>query len=148
MLFRSEVVQPPPEPVVPRVTFHVETEPRGATVVLEGKNVGRTPLDVEVAVAASGLARAELALSLPGYQPTTVSASGESGRVMVKEKLRPANARPITGPAPANPPPVKKRSSGGKKPTGAQKLGDEDEDRPVPPGPNDGLKSPLLPKSN
>jgi serine/threonine protein kinase len=119
----------------PPVTFHVETEPRGAAVTLEGKLVGRTPLELQVPLAASGLARAELGLSLSGYQPTTVSASGETGTVVVKEKLRPAIAsrkRPS--------PPAKKAASA--------KLDGEDDDRPAPPGPADELKSPLLPKSN
>jgi serine/threonine-protein kinase len=145
----AKVEQPEPAPV-PRVTFHVETEPRGATVVLEGKVVGHTPVDVSVAVAPSGLARAELALSLNGYQPTTISASGESGKVMVKEKLRPVSAKPIQGPPTEakSPAPVKKKAGPVKKAGSAGKLDEDDDEKPVPPGPNDALKSPLLPKSN
>ena len=84
-------VKPLPPPPV-SVVFRVETDPRGALVTLEGKPVGKSPVDVPVAIPASGTAHAELGLTLKGYEPTTISASGLSGRVLVKEKLKPVAA--------------------------------------------------------
>ena len=130
----------PPEPIK-RVTFRVETEPRGAIVSMDGKVLGKTPLDVPVPVPESGTAHAELAMSLSGYQPTTVSASGESGRVVVKEKLRPLNAKPITGPpaaAPKKKPAAKKTGPA----NNSSKLDEDDDEVLKPPPQGDVLKKP------
>ncbi|MBS1153424.1 MAG: Serine/threonine protein kinase PrkC, regulator of stationary phase [Myxococcaceae bacterium] len=143
----AEPVKPEPAkvaaPAPTWVTFRVETEPRGARVLLEGKLVGRTPVDVQVPIPASGTAHAELALSLGGYQPTTVSASGERGRVVVSEKLRPLSAKPITGPPTAA---AVKKKPAAKKPTSVgspAKLDDEDDEGvATPPPPGDVLKKP------
>jgi len=138
----SSLEAPVPEPVVvAKVTFRVETEPRGASVTLEGKPVGKTPLEVQVEVPPSGTAHAELAFALNGYQPTTISASGEKGRVVVREKLRPLSAKPITGP-----PTVSKKRAPARKAAGsvssASKLDDDDEDVVAKPLPSDALKKP------
>ncbi len=107
---------------VARVTFRVETDPRGASVTLEGKPVGKTPLEVLVEVPPSGTAHAELAFSLNGYQPTTISASGEAGRIVVREKLKPV---------------AKKRKK--TQSSSPSKLDDDDDESPLS---NDGLKKP------
>ncbi len=120
-------------PEVAKVTFRVLTEPRGASVTLDGKAIGRTPVDVQVRVPASGTAHAELALSLTGYQPTTVSASGESGRVVVKEKLRPLSAKPITGPPTAAAPKKKSPPRKASPASSSARLSDDDDDVPVKP---------------
>ncbi len=132
--------KPAPMLELSKVTFHVETEPRGASVTLEGKPVGKTPVDVEVEVPASGTAHAELAFSLNGYQPTTLSASGESGRVVVREKLRPTGAKPITGPPGATA--AKKKQPPRKSPSSPSKLDDDDDEVARPPLPGDVLKKP------
>ncbi len=81
------------------VQFHVESEPRGATVEFGGKVFGPTPVDVEVAPRPNGVATAALTLSLAGYKRTTVNASGEAGsRLVVSQALEklPAEAETAT----------------------------------------------------
>ncbi len=127
-------VKPLPPPPV-SVVFRVETEPKGALVTLEGKPVGKSPVDVTVAIPPSGTAHAELHLSLKGYEPTTISASGLSGRVVVKEKLK-AVAAPKKKDRPTAPRKTGPSSS-------SAKLSDDDDDavKPAPPAGGD-LKKP------
>ena len=88
-----------------------------------------------VLIPASGTAHAELGLSLNGFQPTTISASGESGRVLVKEKLRPA-APPAKKKSAATAPSKKAGAT-----TSSAKLSDDDDYVAKPPPPGD-LKKP------
>lgn len=76
-------------PVEPRATirFHVETEPRGATVSTEDTVLGATPLDFDHPADPSGRAVETLHLSLPGFRPVTVTAGGSGPRIEIQRRL-------------------------------------------------------------
>ena len=69
------IVKPAPPPT--RVTFHLETSPAGASVIVDGKSLGVTPIDLEQSVGA-GL---WLRLEKDGYAPLEVRLTGHGGRV-------------------------------------------------------------------
>ncbi len=81
----APVVAPPPMPATGSV--EVTSEPSGATVVAEGREIGRTPL----ALRSVKTGYIELALRLPGHEETVVS-----GRVREDETTRLSTAlKPI-----------------------------------------------------
>jgi eukaryotic-like serine/threonine-protein kinase len=75
---------PAAEPDPPRrdeIRLRVDTTPPGATVTLDGKRLGRTPIDMRIG-ASSG--EGELELELPGYRSATRSiALDRDGRLRV-----------------------------------------------------------------
>jgi hypothetical protein len=148
--------QPPPAPSA--VTFHIDSEPQGASVTEGDKVLGVTPLDFDRPAGADGRTRAEVTLTLEGYVPITVTAGGSGPRIEVLQKLQVEKAPvivqpPAPAPAPAPvkpaPPPSKPQPPAKKKPAtpvkGA-KLDDEEEAPPVPthapPKKGDTLKKP------
>ena len=78
---------PPTLPAAVEVVFDVDSEPQGATVMLGTSVVGTTPFSFSVTRTDDAPARAELAFSLEGFQPTTMLAQGSTGRVPVKPTL-------------------------------------------------------------
>jgi hypothetical protein len=91
----------PPAPT--QVTFHIESVPPGATVTLEGKVLGLTPLDVERPAGADGRAVLEVTLTKDGYLPVSATAGGSGGRVELLQKLQPAPVEPPPKPAHLSP---------------------------------------------
>jgi hypothetical protein len=88
-------VEAPVAPEKPTTaTIHVETEPTGATVTLDGVVKGQTPLDLLRAADASGNVSAQLVLTRPGYLPLAVTAGG-SGRIEIRQKLQPVPPAPV-----------------------------------------------------
>jgi hypothetical protein len=85
-----EVVPPLPaaEASPPRaIQFRVESEPPGARVTHRGQPIGTTPFEFSIAPDADGLARAELAFSLKGFAPVTLSAAAAGPRIELNQKL-------------------------------------------------------------
>jgi serine/threonine-protein kinase len=68
------------------VKFRVSTEPLGATVSLDGRILGTTPLLFEVPGNPDGVATARLLLTMRGYHPMSVTTGG-SGEVVLNQKL-------------------------------------------------------------
>jgi TonB family protein len=79
----AESPQPAPQPV----KFRVSTEPSGATVSLGGQVLGTTPLSFNLPGNASGVATAQLLLTLKGYHSMAVTTGG-SGEVVLTQKLQ------------------------------------------------------------
>jgi serine/threonine-protein kinase len=87
---KSEVPAEPaqPEPSPERVTIELQSSPRGAFVLLNGENRGRTPLSLELERGADATVR----FSLRGYQAEQrrfVAEEDDSLRVRLKKKSRP-----------------------------------------------------------
>lgn len=105
---------PPDEMVVvapstpTKVTFHIESVPAGASVTLQGKVLGVTPLDVERPAGPGGRTLLEVTLSKDGYLPMTATAGGSGGRVELLQKLQPAPVEPP--PTAKEPPPAAKET--------------------------------------
>jgi eukaryotic-like serine/threonine-protein kinase len=78
----------PPRTAGAPVRFHVLSDPLGARVSLEGRELGETPLDFEVPAGESGSASAELTFSLEGYQRQIVTAAGTGPEVVLNQKLQ------------------------------------------------------------
>ncbi len=111
-----EVPAPPPPAVKKQVTFHVKSEPEGAKVFAAGKELGQTPLAFDLPQDPGGDTSVLLTLTLPGYQSTTIQASGPGPHINLQPKLVPL-------PKVKAPPPHK---AGKKSP--ASKLNDEDDE--------------------
>jgi hypothetical protein len=71
-----------------KVHFVVSTEPRGATVSIDGRNLGKTPVEFHLESNEEGIATAQLILSLEGYERTTVTASGSGPEVVLTQQLQ------------------------------------------------------------
>lgn len=91
---QAPVVAPTLEEVRPKALaqaqFRVDSEPRGAAVLLDGKAMGLTPVDFELAEA-GGLTQAQLTLTLEGYRPVTVT-TARAGHIEVMQQLERAPA--------------------------------------------------------
>jgi hypothetical protein len=89
----SVKVEPRPKPLevapspIATVTFEVNSTPPGATVAIDGKTVGVTPLMLPQQAGDDGNAKVQLAFSLEGYQSVTASAEGH-GMVQVNQVLQ------------------------------------------------------------
>lgn len=73
-------IVPPPSPVVETGTLTVDTRPQGATVVLDGRRVGTTPLNLGDVRAGTR----SMQIELEGYRPWSASVAikgGEQNRV-------------------------------------------------------------------
>jgi len=86
---------PPATPAgIKTVMFKIASVPSGARVLVNGRAAGHTPLSVEVPTGADGKAYAELAFSLRGYQPLTVSTGGFGPEMALSQTLQPLAASP------------------------------------------------------
>src|SRR5262249_40993741 len=83
-----------------KVLFKIASVPPGARVLVNGRAVGHTPLSVEVPAGADGKAYAELAFSLRGYQPLTVSTGGFGPEMALSQTLQPLAAPVRSSPEP------------------------------------------------
>ncbi len=82
-------VKPPPvEPRAVQVTFDVQSEPPGATVLRGGESVGVTPMTLIVPREGAAPARVELTFSLAGFQSASAAAEGSEGTVPVRAQLK------------------------------------------------------------
>jgi hypothetical protein len=100
---KDELVLVAPETPT-KVLFHIESVPAGATVTLEGKVLGVTPLDVERPAGQDGRTMLEVTLSKDGFLPMTATAGGSGGRVDLLQKLQAAPQESPPAPAPKEPP--------------------------------------------
>jgi eukaryotic-like serine/threonine-protein kinase len=143
----------PPTPVATTVLVHVETDPAGATVTLDGQRQGQTPLDLQRPTATLST---PLELSLAGYAPLTIVPEGGGPRIDVTRTLSPLPEEPkrrdpalrppevTTLASPKDKAPTRKKQVSAKRARPASKLDDDDDDAtpPVAPPPPDELKRP------
>jgi len=83
------------------VRFLIVSEPPGARVTYEGKDLGETPLNLEVAPDEGGVAQAALTFTLDGYQRARAVARGAGPEERFTQKLVPkkkTSARPGKAP--------------------------------------------------
>ncbi|GEL74165.1 serine/threonine protein kinase [Myxococcus virescens] len=88
-------------PTVKPVRFLIVSDPMGARVTYQGKDLGETPLNLEVAPNASGVAEAALTFTLDGYQRARAVARGAGPEERFTQKLQPkkkASTRPGKAP--------------------------------------------------
>ena len=91
-----------PLPPVPAIcTDHLETTPSGALLLLDGREVGRTPYGVARACDA----RIEARVALAGYEPLTVSLSGAAEDLNISLASVAPDATAPSPPQDAAPPP-------------------------------------------
>ncbi len=89
-----------------RLVFHVESNPAGADVVVEGKKLGVTPIDLEQVLGQGNRASLELRLEKEGFAPANVRLTGGGGRLEVSQTLSllpvpvVQKAVPVAAPAP------------------------------------------------
>ncbi|MGV3623872.1 MAG: serine/threonine protein kinase [Archangium sp.] len=95
------IVKPAPPPT--RVNFHVDSTPAGANVLVDGKSLGVTPIDLEQSVGA-GLT---LRLEKEGFAPLEVKLTAHGGRVDFATALTELPKREVVPP----PEPVKVEAS-------------------------------------
>ena len=105
----TDPVKPPLKPSAPAsVRFDLKSRPAGARASYAGRDLGPTPVSIEVPPRADGRAVAELTFTLDGYVPLTLTAEGTGPVVVFEgklEKKRPAGPGPGPGrPRPAGPP--------------------------------------------
>jgi eukaryotic-like serine/threonine-protein kinase len=82
------------------VRFLIASEPSGARVTYRGKDVGETPLNLEVTPGEGGNASAELTFTLAGYQTVKATAEGRGPDERFLLKLQPkkkASTKPGKG---------------------------------------------------
>jgi serine/threonine-protein kinase len=83
------------KPAAPtKLVFHVESTPPGASVIVEGKLLGVTPIDLEQTLGQGNRASLELRLEKDGYAPGNVKLTGGGGRLEVSQTLTPLAAAP------------------------------------------------------
>ncbi|MDP1826903.1 MAG: protein kinase [Archangium sp.] len=81
------------KPAAPtKLVFHVESTPAGASVIVEGKKLGVTPIDLEQTLGQGNRASLELRLEKDGYAPGNVKLTGGGGRLEVSQTLTPLAA--------------------------------------------------------
>ncbi|MFP2913618.1 PEGA domain-containing protein, partial [Pyxidicoccus sp. 3LFB2] len=86
----EELALAPLSPIaVKPVRFLIASEPSGARVTYLGKDMGPTPLNIEVDPGEGGRASAQLTFSLEGYNRVTVTAKGEGPEARYTQKLQP-----------------------------------------------------------
>jgi serine/threonine-protein kinase len=102
LVVASATLSPEPKPSSPSpVLFHIDSEPSGATVYLEGRAMGTTPVELPLAPGADGRARGELVLKKDGFLPLTVTAIGTGPRIELIQKLQPAPRKAVVAAPPA-----------------------------------------------
>ncbi|NVJ17215.1 PEGA domain-containing protein, partial [Myxococcus sp. AM010] len=88
-------------PKLEPVRFLIVSDPLGARVTYQGKDLGETPLNLEVAPDASGVAEAALTFTLDGYQRARAVAKGAGPEERFTQKLqlkKKASTRPGKAP--------------------------------------------------
>lgn len=94
------------KPAAPtKLVFHVESVPAGASVTVDGKRLGVTPIDLEQALGQGNRASLDLKLEKEGFAPTAVKLNGGGGRLEVLQTLSPIvgaekKADPVVAPKP------------------------------------------------
>lgn len=138
-----------PKPVHARI----DSSPRGAQVAIDGRIVGVTPLELELQPNGAGIATAALTLTLSGFQPASLKATGgpetaiDVMHTMVRPQtvLKPLPKRQVfttTAPPQKTRVPVAKRTTP-RAPKAASKLNDDDEPARIGPAPALPLKDEL-----
>jgi serine/threonine-protein kinase len=69
------------------VHFRVSTDPLGAHVMFDGKDIGKTPLEFDLPQDAQGLGSANLDFVLEGYAKASTHAAGAPPEVIVEQTL-------------------------------------------------------------
>ena len=78
------------KPAAPtKLVFHVESAPPGARVIVEGKTLGVTPIDLEQLLGQGNRASLDLRLEKDGFAPSNVRLTGGGGRLEVLQTLTP-----------------------------------------------------------
>lgn len=90
-----------------KLVFHVETTPPGASVAIEGKMLGVTPIDLEQ-VLQNGRAGIELKIEKQGFAPVNAKLSANGGRLEFSQTLTavPEVVAPVPSPVPVKADPV------------------------------------------
>ncbi len=92
------------KPAMPtKLLFHVESTPPGATVTVDGKTLGQTPIDLEQALQ-NNRATVELKLEKPGYAPSVTRLSGAGERLEFAQTLTALPSSPAPVPVKAEEP--------------------------------------------
>ncbi|MFT3838788.1 MAG: serine/threonine-protein kinase [Myxococcaceae bacterium] len=133
---KAIAVEPPPPvkhpeevvevaPAKKMVTFHIKSEPEGATLTVGGKIIGTTPAWFELPEDKGGSTYVDLGFTLAGYQPTTIKLGGKGGTQVEFDQKMQAAQKQVKPPPPHHVP--------GKK-APASKLGDDEDDlkHPLP----------------
>jgi hypothetical protein len=79
-----------PAPAIARIVIAIDSAPRGASVLVDGKAIGTTPFEESLEPTAG---QRVYTLQKSGYEPTTVTLASDrprSERVTLKKKNRPA----------------------------------------------------------
>ncbi|MFO0594631.1 MAG: serine/threonine-protein kinase [Myxococcaceae bacterium] len=88
------------KPATPtRLTLHVESTPSGAMVSVDGKQLGVTPLELELGLN-SGRALLDLKLEKDGFAPVSSKMNASGGRLELTQTLAPL---PLASPQPVAP---------------------------------------------
>jgi hypothetical protein len=106
---RPAPMAPAVGPLPTEVTFHIESDPSGATVAMGETILGETPLDVPLAPRVPGEpVTAEFIVARDGYQTSRLSASGIGPRVELKQQLirLPRLSKPVVVVDPGVAPPL------------------------------------------
>ena len=78
------------KPATPtKLVFHVESAPAGASVIVEGRTLGVTPIDLEQTLGQGNRASMEMRLEKEGFSAATVRLTGGGGRLEVFQTLTP-----------------------------------------------------------
>ncbi|HEY0993099.1 MAG TPA: protein kinase [Kofleriaceae bacterium] len=86
----SSAGKPVDSPAIARIAIAIDSVPRGASVLVDGKAIGTTPFEESLEPTAG---QRVYTLQKSGYEPTTVTLAGDrprSERVTLKKKNRPA----------------------------------------------------------
>ena len=76
------------KPTAPtKLVFHVESVPAGASVMVEGKKLGVTPIDLEQVLGQGNRASLDLRLEKDGFVSSQVKLTGGGGRLEVSQTL-------------------------------------------------------------
>ncbi len=78
-----------------KLVFHVESDPVGANVIVEGKTLGVTPIDLEQELGQGNRASLVLRLEKDGFAPAHVRLTGGGGRLEVFETLAALNSKAV-----------------------------------------------------
>lgn len=103
-----------------KLRLHLESTPTGATVWVDGKALGVTPLELQKPLGSESRASIQVRLDAPEFVPYEVSVSALAGRVDVAAVLQPVPSPkvdepvtplPVVAPPPSGKPEKKKRST-------------------------------------
>ncbi len=115
----------------PKVTIHLESNPAGANVSIDGKVLGRTPLDLEQRVGEDLNATIEMRLEKEGFVPASIKVTSAGGFVGLTQTLLEKQVEPTPATLKVEPKSEVKKTgprSPNARPSGS-KLSDDDEPR-------------------